>query len=429
MNSIDPQAHAAKAKKAMLLIALYSAQGLPYGFFTQALPVFLRKANTSLAIIGLSSLLALPWAMKFLWAPAVDRLHWKSMGLRRSWLLPLQGASILVYLALSGFDLREHLPLVLAAFFASNLIAAAQDVATDGLAIDLLTPNDRGWANGIQVAAYRLGMIVGGGAILYLFEVLDWSGSMFALAGLTLLCTLPVIAHRERPREVLSPPKRLGEAAREVFHFFSQPGAKHWLCVLLLFKAGHAGATTLLRPWLVDRGHSMTEIAALIGSMAFLPGMLGALFGGALLSWASRWKPVGRISWRSRLLVALGVLQSFAVCSYLLPIFGLTGSPGGLAGIGVAAAFDHFTSGMATTALFTLMMDASSHERAAADYTSQASVVVVAQTAAPVVAGFLAEWLGYGPAFVVAAGVGLLAVVVTGWVVSRARIATLLSRG
>jgi len=58
--------------KILLLTALYAAQGLPYGFFTQALPVLLRDAGLSLKAISATSLLFLPWALKFLWAPFVD---------------------------------------------------------------------------------------------------------------------------------------------------------------------------------------------------------------------------------------------------------------------------------------------------------------------------------------------------------------------
>src|SRR5687767_2389040 len=79
-----------------LLGALYFSQGLPFGFFTQSLPVVLRQQGFSLGAIGLSSLLALPWALKFLWAPAIDRI-----GTRRSWILPLQLGSVVVLLVLA----------------------------------------------------------------------------------------------------------------------------------------------------------------------------------------------------------------------------------------------------------------------------------------------------------------------------------------
>ena len=78
-----------RAHKIGLLAALYVAQGLPYGFFTQALPVLLRDAGLSLKAISATSLLFLPWALKFLWAPFVDHT-----GTRRAWLLPLQIAAV-----------------------------------------------------------------------------------------------------------------------------------------------------------------------------------------------------------------------------------------------------------------------------------------------------------------------------------------------
>jgi hypothetical protein len=88
----------------VLLGSLYFSQGLPFGFFTQALPVMLRQQGWALGEIGLSSLLALPWALKFLWAPLVDRHSLPELGRRRSWILPLQvlGAGILA--ALAGFS-------------------------------------------------------------------------------------------------------------------------------------------------------------------------------------------------------------------------------------------------------------------------------------------------------------------------------------
>ena len=142
-------------KKLTLLTALYLAQGLPYGFFTQALPVLLRSANLSLPQIGLANLLTLPWALKFIWAPSVDRYHFKNTGLRKSWLVPLQLLSIVLYSALGFITLGAgELSLVLGAFLFTNLLAASQDVATDGLAVDILLPSERGWANGIQVRCH-----------------------------------------------------------------------------------------------------------------------------------------------------------------------------------------------------------------------------------------------------------------------------------
>ena len=94
--------------KLALLGALYLSQGLPYGFFTQALPALLRQLGRSLPEIGAASLLALPWALKFLWAPLVDRYWSARLGRRRSWILPLQALTAAFMAANSAFRVRHH---------------------------------------------------------------------------------------------------------------------------------------------------------------------------------------------------------------------------------------------------------------------------------------------------------------------------------
>src|SRR5262245_16669426 len=107
-----------------LLASLYLSQGLPFGFFTQALPVLMREQGLSLPDIGLANLLAIPWVLKFAWAPLVDRWGWPSFGRRRSWIVPLQIASVATALVLSRVDPRTGLRALMGALFLTNLIAA-----------------------------------------------------------------------------------------------------------------------------------------------------------------------------------------------------------------------------------------------------------------------------------------------------------------
>src|ERR1044071_9782773 len=86
--------------KITLLIALYLAQGLPFGFCTLAMPVLLREAGHSLTTGAISlSLVSLPWLLKFLWAPFLDHT-----GTRRGWLLTFQLSSIISALLLTQTD-------------------------------------------------------------------------------------------------------------------------------------------------------------------------------------------------------------------------------------------------------------------------------------------------------------------------------------
>ncbi|HEY3451319.1 MAG TPA: MFS transporter [Myxococcales bacterium] len=374
-----------------LLGSLYFSQGLPFGFFTQALPVLLRKQGYSLGEIGLSSLLAAPWALKFLWAPAADRFWWPRLGRRKSWILPLQLATVLTLggLALVG-DATASVRLLMGAMLWLNLLAATQDISSDGLAVDVLEPAERGLANGLQVAGYRVGMIVGGGVLLILFERLGAAGTFASMALLTLLASVPVALTREPP---VPPPPAVASRAEPRRHFLRRPGALKLLALVVTFKAGEAFATGMLRPFLADSGFSLEDVGWLLGTVGFVSGLLGALLGGAL---------VNRLG-RRRSLIAFGLLQSAAVVGYA---WIAVAAPGRQAFYAVCAV-EHLAGGMATAALFTCMMDWCSKDAGATDYTVQASAVVLSTGLASAVAGFSAGALGYPAHFALAAALSL----------------------
>lgn len=378
-------------RKLGLLTALYLSQGLPFGFFTQALPAVMRQQGLSLAVIGGSTLLALPWALKFLWAPLVDR-H----GTRRAWILPLQLASVAVLLALAFADPSESLLWLMVGVLLTNLVAATQDIATDGLAVDLLRKHERGLGNGVQVAGYRVGMIVGGGALLVAFEHLGWAWTFACAAALLLLATVPVWTFREAPRPRTHPAPSEPGVLDSLRRFTANPGRRRWLLVLAVYKAGDYLGTSMLRPFFIDRGLGLADLGLLLGTVGFCAGLLGALLGGAV---------VERLG-RRRALLWFGTLQALSVASYALSV---DPSAGPLRLYGPVI-FEHLASGMATAALFTLMMDRCRPEHAATDYTLQASLVVLATLGAAALGGSTAQWLGYGPNFVLGGAVSLLAV-------------------
>ena len=390
------------AAKFGLLGALYFSQGLPYGFFTQALPVLLRKSGFSLGQIGLTSMLALPWAMKFLWAPAVDRYAFKSLGRRRSWILPLQAAAVITLSVLAATGALAHLNLLLGAVFLINLLSATQDIATDGFAVDMLSYRERGLANGLQVAGYRFGMIVGGGLLLILFGSLGGSNTFMAMAGLIALASVPVLLITEPPAgdQPGAPEPRRPEVSlmRPLAQFLRRPGVSGILLLITAYKFGDAGATAMLRPFLVDAGLGLSKIGWLLGTVGFIAGLLGALAGGAL---------VNRIG-RKQSLLLFGALQAVTVGGYALLA---TGTPGNVLLHAVCGA-EHFIGGMATAALFTCMMDWSSSDNAATDYTVQASAVVVSTGLASTLSGFSAQALGYSGHFTLSSILSALSLLV-----------------
>jgi MFS family permease len=381
--------------KILLLAALYLAQGLPYGFFTQALPVLLRDAGLSLKAISATSLLFLPWALKFLWAPFVD--HY---GTRKQWLLPLQVSAVAGALVLTQLDLSRGYVVVLAAAFLFNLVAACQDVATDGLAVRILDTRERGLANGLQVGAYRVGMILGGGLLLWIFARTDWATMFACMAVLLALTILPVLPLREPPRAPAGSAPAPGAVALGWARRLRVPGMGAFIALICFYKFGDSMVSSLVGPFMRDAGLSKEMIALMKGTVGSLASLAGAALGGWYAFRAGR----------RRALLVCGLLQTASLLCYVAAAYGI----GGIAMFWAGNVAEHLLGSMATVALFTLMMDASDPEHAGTDYTLLACAIVVAMGLANFTGASIADAVGYAPTFVagfVLSGVGCLVLV------------------
>ncbi len=387
--------------KFAILASIYFSQGLPYGFFREALPVVLRHMGTSLPKISLLSLLALPWALKFLWAPWVDRIGLPRFGIRKTWLLVMQVLNLILFVSLSMMDGGGAYTYLAVGFFLANLLAATQDIAADGLAVSMLDPGERGFGNGLQVAGYRLGMIAGGGFLLMWFPFLAWRGSFWAIGLGILVATLPIFYYREPP------PQPDAELRPFVLltRLLTRKGFLLWLGVIGFYKFGDELASTMLKPFLVDLGLSMVEIGRMVGIAGSVGGLTGALAGGVLVTYLGRFRAV----------FLFGLLQAAAVYSYYLLATGLLDER-----YLFALCFaEHFLGSMATAAAFTVMMDLCESDSPSTDYTVQASMVVVAKIAAGTVSGFVAEAWGYLGNFALSAGLSLAGAVLFALVYRR----------
>jgi MFS family permease len=390
-----------RAQKITLLVALYFAQGLPFGFFTIVLPATLRQAGLPLTTISLVSvLLTLPWLLKFLWAPFVDH-----RGTRRAWLLSLQSSALIVAVAITQLPLESSYVLLFAMAFTFNLIAATQDIATDGLAVRMLDARELGIANGIQVGAYRIGMMFGGGLLLKVFDLTDWTVTFAGMAVLIALTMIPVLAMREPSAAANVVHPRTTELLFGWLRRLLTPGVLLLAAMIFCYRFGDQLLTTLLVPFLTDRGLGLSGIALLKGWVGNAMSIVGALLGGWLAFSTTR---------RNALLIS-GVGQAASFTLYVVIALGV----GGVGLLWLATIAEGILGTMATVALFALMMDASDPEHAGTDYTLLACVVLVVGMIASIVGASIAEAFGYATAFATGAVLALLGCLSLIWVLDR----------
>lgn len=379
-----------RSYKITLLIALYMAQGLPFGFFTLALPVLLRQAGYSLTTSAISlSAVALPWLLKFLWASFLDHT-----GTRRGWLIGFQLSSIVGALLLTQADPSKGIEVLIIAALAFSFVAASQDVITDGLAVRMLDARDRGLANGIQVGAYRLGMVLGGGVLLLVFARTNWQVTFLCMAGLLVLTTLPTLAMQEPTKDAETPSYQASELVISWIRRLMQPGVARFALIIFLYRYGDQMVSTLLGPFLVDRHMSTEDIALVKGVVGSSTSLLGAAIGGWLAFSAGRRTAV----------LASGIAQAASYTLYIVAALGM----GGMTLLWIATICEGIIGTMATVALFTLMMDASDPEHAGTDYTLFASLVVLMGPIGNLSGAAVADAVGYAPAFTAGSVLALL---------------------
>ena len=262
----------------VLFGGLYFAQGVPFGFVTWALVLRLTGMGVGPGLVGkIAGLASLPWLLKPLLGPIVDRL---SGGLgRRAWLLASEAAMALSLLALALCDPRHGQGLFLALVFGNSLFAALQDVLTDALAMGLLAPAERGRANGVMSAAKYAGTFVGGPGLAALAGTIGWPVTHAAAAALLLLpATAVLLLDEPAPPEIRS----IGTLFRQILRSFRQ----RTTLVAALFVLVAGASDTFLNPLVMSKLRQSLELSdarmSLLGTLAAATSMAGALLGGWL---------------------------------------------------------------------------------------------------------------------------------------------------
>lgn len=375
-----------KQYRFMLLFFLYLSQGIPFGFQATALPLMLRERNVSLAFIGMSTLLASPWMLKFLWAPLIDMKWNRSVGRRKSWIIPLQMLLVSAIIAASKtVDMGMYLLAV--NIFVMNIAAATQDCAVDGLAVDLLAEDELGYGNSAQVVGYKAGMIMSGGLLVWLSGYYGWNMQFVVMALIAAIPLLIIIFYREKETAALHLKERLGleEIFRILGSSLSKKSARYFILFILLYKSGEVMLDIMFKPFVIDSGFSASSTGLWIGTYGMAASICGSIAGGVL---SSRKKPFAGLMYASILrlipLICITAISFVKPQAYQVITISL---------------LEHFFGGMLTTAVFAFMMFNVDRIIGATHYTLLASIEVIGKAPGAALSGIVAQKFGYPACF------------------------------
>jgi PAT family beta-lactamase induction signal transducer AmpG len=346
---------------------LAAASGLPMGVLNELLPVYLRDAGASLAVVGALTGLLTPYTFKALWAPAVERF-----GTLRGWaMLCLAGVGVVV----AGGGAWG--PWLLPAFTVAAVLSATQDVAVDGWVVGIVPPAHQGRASGLRVAGYRAAMALSGGGAVWLAGRVSWTAAWAAVAALCfgLVAVMPAL-----PAAPPAPARRGSDWWRELARWLTEPGALAALAFAVLYKLGDAAMAPMVKPFWLDSGLSLEDVglySVLLGSLLTAG---GALVGGEIVS---------RVGQRRGVLL-LGGLQ---LLSNL--VYAATAVAPARTWILGAGAFESLSQGLGTAPLFAVLMRACGRDQPTVRYAILTAAAALSRVLAGAVSGLAtAEW-GY----------------------------------
>ncbi|EKH7511287.1 yersiniabactin-associated zinc MFS transporter YbtX [Escherichia coli] len=385
------------------IAGVYVTQSLVSALSMQSLPALVRAAGGSLALAGATTLFMLPWALKFIWAPWIER--WRlppGSQERRSRMLILRGqvalAAILTIAAAIGWFRREggfpdtQIVALFVLFMVAGTVASTIDIASDGFCVDQLTRTGYGWGNSVQVGGSYLGMMCGGGVFLMLSAASGWPVAMLMMAVLIMALSLPLwrITEPTRTATILHVPA-LGYALR-------RKQARLGLLLVLMLNSGMRFVLPLLAPLLLDHGLSMSALGALFSGGNIAAGIAGTLAGGLLMKYTSP----GRA-----LLTAYGV-QGIALLAVVMT---LMMAPGHLLLqiLQCLVIVQSISLACALVCLYATLMSLSSPLQAGVDFTLFQCTDAAIAILAGVIGGVVAQHFGYAACFLFAGAFTLLA--------------------
>lgn len=364
------------------------ASGLPLALTSGTLQAWLTTLGLDIRTIGVLSLVGLPYTVKFLWAPLMDRYALPWLGRRRGWMLVTQiglvaAIALMPVVSAGGWVGALALCALVVAF-----LSASQDIAFDAYRADVLKPAERGMGAGLSILGYRLAMLVSGAMALILADAFGWEWTYLGMAGLMAVGLIATVSCKEPPSPEASP----GGAGSNIVvaplrAFLARKDAVSMLFLVILYKLGDAFAGALTTAFLIRGvGFSLTDVGVVNKGLGLAALLVGALWGGALLARIGLY----------RALLGFGVLQ--AVTNLGFAWLALLGND--YAAMATVVALENLSGGMGTAAFVALLMALCDRRYTATQYALLSALASIGRVVVSPVSGFAVEALGWAAFFV-----------------------------
>ncbi len=368
-------------RRVLCLLGLGFSSGLPLALTWSTLQAWMATEKVALSIIGIFSLARLPYTLKFLWSPLLDRFALPWLGRRRGWIVVSQVLLAAGILLLGMTSPRSAPAWVFGMALMVAFLSASQDIVADAYRTDVLATQELGTGAATWLVGYRLAMITSGAVAMILSDHLPWRQVYAAMAALMLLCIGFTLIAPE-PQDQVIPPKNLKDAVwGPMTAYFRRSGAIEMLLFIVVFKLGDVVAGAMTTPFLLDVGFTRTDVGTVNKGFGMVSTILGTLAGGSIISKLG----INRSLW------VFAFLQVFSNLGFT--VLALLGHnyPAMITAIGI----ENICGGMGNAAFIAFLMSLCDKRFTATQYALLSSLMAVAGAVAGVPTGFLAAHLGW----------------------------------
>ncbi len=423
----------------LVLVFLGFSSGLPFGVLAEPLSAWLAGAGVSKTSIGLFALVSLPYAIKFLWAPFMDRLSLpvlsNALGRRRGWAALTQAALFCAIIAMGLTDPAKDIVLTAVFVLGVAFFSASQDIVLDAYRVESLGEDELAAGSATFVFGWRLGQVGGGAAGLIFADLFPWAWVFTGMATLVLIGLVIILISPEPPHpgaEDVSAAERAtavrlsakgglsGRLAnplaavhtatvRPLKDFMTKDA---WLAVIgliLLYKFGDAVLAVMKVPFFLEIGFTNTEIAGVVKIFGFNAIIAGGFLGGILLARTG-------IMWG---LMITGILM--AASNLVFVAQALAGND--LTMLAVTIAVENITTGMGTTAFVAYLASLCSVAYTATQYALLTSFMAFSRTVMSSGAGWLADQMDWVSFFILTTVAAIPGLLLLWWMMRRPRAA------
>ena len=362
------------------------ASGLPLLLTGSVLQAWMTDAGVSLDAVGLLALVGLPYTLKFLWAPLLDRIMPPVLGRRRGWLMIAQLA-LTALIALLALQDPHMSPLTMGAIaLAVSFFSATQDIVIDAYRREHLPDNELGLGSSFYVYGYRIGMLMASAGGLVLADMIGFRVTYLIMAATLGACMLVTLLAPEPEAQAAPRAHHLHEILWDpIRHFMKRDGAIWLLLFILLYKLGDSVAGNLTTPFYKDIGFSNSQIGATVKLFGLWPLLAGTFFGGLMIMRIG----IYRALWW------FGILQMVSTAGFVW----LHHVGDSLAWLAAGGAFENLAAGMGSAAFIAFMGALTDKRFTAGQYAMLSSIMGLPRVVIAAPSGYLADAAGWDSFF------------------------------